>query len=165
MNCGYCVSGRLFNMPATWTDSEIACTRLYKYFAYIYALHNIATKHEHILMYRLNRTHGTQSCFEGHRRSTTDYITTWMHSLSVGRTWPSTQVNTNVCDYMGVSINGGSPKCRVLKGQSHLLVEMDDDWGHPYFWKPPYCRPGIRLRRNHRWLGMFGSVSRVAKLL
>ena len=39
---------------------------------------------------------------------------------------------------MEVSINGGTPKERIVyKGKSHL--EMDDEWGYPYLWKPPYA--------------------------
>ena len=37
--------------------------------------------------------------------------------------------------YMGVSINGGTPKWMVDKGKFHL--EMDENWGYPYFRKPP----------------------------
>ena len=38
---------------------------------------------------------------------------------------------------MGVSINGWYPKMvGLFHGESHL--EMDDDWGHPHFRKPPY---------------------------
>jgi hypothetical protein len=39
--------------------------------------------------------------------------------------------------YMGVSMNGGTPHSWVVyNGEYHL--EMDDDWGYPYFRKPPY---------------------------
>ena len=38
--------------------------------------------------------------------------------------------------YMEVSINCGTPKWLVHEGKPHL--EMDDDWGYPYFRKPPY---------------------------
>ena len=31
---------------------------------------------------------------------------------------------------------GPTPKWLVYTGKSHL--EMDDDWGYPYFRKPPY---------------------------
>ena len=37
---------------------------------------------------------------------------------------------------MGVSMNCGTPKWLVHEGKSHL--EMDDDWGYPYFRNPPY---------------------------
>ena len=36
----------------------------------------------------------------------------------------------------GFHSHGGSPKWFVCKGKSHL--EMDDDWGYPYFRKPLY---------------------------
>ena len=36
---------------------------------------------------------------------------------------------------MGVSINGGTPKWLVNIGDNP--IKMDDDWGYPYFRKPP----------------------------
>ena len=52
--------------------------------------------------------------------------------------------------YMVVSKNGGTPHSwMVYKGKSH--VEMDDDWGYPYFRKPPYIHvnlaPGVKVRQ------------------
>ena len=32
--------------------------------------------------------------------------------------------------HLGVSINGGTPKCGVYKGTSQS--KMDDNWGYPY---------------------------------
>ena len=37
---------------------------------------------------------------------------------------------------MEVSINGGTPIWMENHGKSPL--SMDDDWGYPYFRKPPY---------------------------
>ena len=46
-----------------------------------------------------------------------------------------------------VSINGGSPKMMIYNGwfhgKSHLY--LDDDWGDPHSWKPPY----VFSRFNH----------------
>ena len=42
----------------------------------------------------------------------------------------------NIYIYMEVSINScGNLKWMAYDGKSHL--EMDDDWGYPYFRKPP----------------------------
>ena len=38
--------------------------------------------------------------------------------------------------HVGGSINGDTPKWMVYKGKYHL--EMDDDWGYPYFSTPPF---------------------------
>ena len=38
-------------------------------------------------------------------------------------------------EHLGGSMDGGSPKCLVYQGKSH--VEIDDDWGYPHFRKPP----------------------------
>ena len=48
---------------------------------------------------------------------------------------------------MGVSIDGGSPKWLVYKGK--IPSKMDDDWGYPFFRKPPnahftgVCPPNV----------------------
>ena len=51
---------------------------------------------------------------------------------------------------LGVSINGGTPSW-MIKGKSHL--EMDDNWGYPYFGKPPSIQNSIlfspHLAGNH----------------
>ena len=45
----------------------------------------------------------------------------------------------NAINHMGISINGAIQKCWfmiIYNGKSHL--QMDDDWGYPYFRKPSY---------------------------
>ena len=52
---------------------------------------------------------------------------------------------------MGVSINGGAHKWMVYSGKSQS--KMDDDWGYPYFEKPPYVSYNVNPGSiNHRLL-------------